>query len=1628
MPRPCHCNVCCGAQVSAKTVWNHHKRPREQTNHLSLSDWMEQTGRIESRQDSGPDKETESDDDEDDDDEGVDTGSRKRARRLSASPDTELPNADDIHVPNAIDANALVRNNTTLPNEGNHLGQLDNQWDSHSGNEYAGQDLDADHPNYGSDFERPESRASESSGSESDTFQMSAIAHAQALLDSYRNTLDEDAPPLDDLMSDEDSTPTAHIESLRITQEYINLIKKATLDEDKLDSDTLHRLRNPIEGPVDLNDPDDKLSIEIFAASNASEGTYNQLRDAIRRRYPDNTMLTFHNVKKLIADLTGIVPVMDDMCINSCHAFTGPYADLDKCSICNEPRYDPDQLEKHGTKVPRQEACTFLLGPQIQTLRRSKQGAQEMLYLDSKIKDVFETLDTLDDDGDMVYDDIVCGSDILEFVEHVKFTEKDTLVSFSIDGVQLYQSKKSDTWIAIWKIENYSPDVRFKDKKIFPCTTIPGPNKPKVVDSFTFRALYHLSALQRENCGHGIPVWDEKVESIIHSRIFFCFGTADAVGMPELDGRVGHHGAQGCRIGCGMKGRHKPNSGHYFAAHLRPNGYTVNDCNHPDINLRDLQPQSVENYKEDIQTLMASADQTTYERNRKASGLSKPSILSGLSVEHSLPVPRCFPLDLMHLTSLNIPELLISMWRGTLKHSGNDQWDWSVLVGDLWQDHGKLVEDATHYFPSSFHRTPRNPAEKISSGYKATEWFLYFYGLGPAFFRVILPPEYWKNYCMLVAAIRIFVQRSITGHQVAEGYSLAIQFIEDYENLYYKRQVDRLHLCRPSIHTVNHLAGEVLRVGPGAYYSQYTMERAIGSLGKEIRQPSNPYANLSQRALIRCQLNGIVNLCPDLEHVVRKSRLPSASRANGPQLLHRKDRKARRLQNDEEATILESTDIFVVQRYGRMLLQNGQIARSIFNDENKKSNTRVSHNVKIRLDGQINYAQVRFYYRNGGEDWDTDSSSDAESTDSDTKSLRALVSIYSDPDPIIFAESCKTIWACRPGGSDSLRIIPASSILSLVSMQPMPAFAHEPQDLWFVVEKSSLEEVQSEEHNGYMDRRQPATRRDSNRTAPWMNSSSPPPMNRYQRASPRSDFKDSYDFSSYSYSRDRSNEESRFRSRLAAVTHTELFGAENPTYMKVYEERNLLKGELEGAKAQIRYLEDLTRMCMQLSSQSNINSLPPTNPPILPHQPTVSLQAKNKEDYPNVPYWTKEEWTAYTERCGRKGRSFEKLGFLTTSTGVPLDKARIQQMSDTSRAVFNELKQHNLAPTTWKKKKLTAKDFFSSRMVADFPEFTLCEGLWKVEAFATIRYPDWTATKVKEEGREQVIPSKRKSSTERPQAIKKHKHPSPPHEIIEIDDSESHPAASSPAPLPQEKPSSSLNSPIAHASVASTAPNVPQAPVPNTNTSPSSNDSLLDQSDQSSTISAPTHAPASIMAQSPRDPSSNTSTAAIPDDDDTAKSSISSQISSPSSQVSISISIPGHEQPEQGDCDSNSAGKSAPPRARRVLNPLKNLTVPPPKNLVPQSLHTQPASAPKKTNQKLLQAKEGVTSAKNLYIIDYCKTHPNATEAEFSTVWKGLDNATKEKYQQLSKSCTQARKQAKKAPNVPSDSTQEAAA
>ncbi len=111
----------------------------------------------------------------------------------------------------------------------------------------------------------------------------------------------------------------------------------------------------------------------------------------------------------------------------------------------------------------------------------------------------------------------------------------------------------------------------------------------------------------------------------------------------------------------------------------------------------------------------------------------------------------------MHLSALNLSDLMISLWCRTINCTLPDDqstWTWVVLqCRKVWHDHGKAVAGTLHYLPSSFDHPPRNIAEKLMSRYKAWEFLLYMYGLGPGLLYGVLPKAYYTNYCKLVSGM-----------------------------------------------------------------------------------------------------------------------------------------------------------------------------------------------------------------------------------------------------------------------------------------------------------------------------------------------------------------------------------------------------------------------------------------------------------------------------------------------------------------------------------------------------------------------------------------------------------------------------------------------------------------------------------------------------------------------------------------------------------------------------------------------------------------------------------------------------------------------------------------------------------
>jgi hypothetical protein len=103
---------------------------------------------------------------------------------------------------------------------------------------------------------------------------------------------------------------------------------------------------------------------------------------------------------------------------------------------------------------------------------------------------------------------------------------------------------------------------------------------------------------------------------------------------------------------------------------------------HGDVDIRNLPESSCKQYQSNLCMLMASPNETQYHSWYLETGISRPSIFSGINCSNTFGLPKSAGLDIMHLGALNLSDIMISLWCGTINCTNPDDkasWDWAVL-------------------------------------------------------------------------------------------------------------------------------------------------------------------------------------------------------------------------------------------------------------------------------------------------------------------------------------------------------------------------------------------------------------------------------------------------------------------------------------------------------------------------------------------------------------------------------------------------------------------------------------------------------------------------------------------------------------------------------------------------------------------------------------------------------------------------------------------------------------------------------------------------------------------------------------------------------------------------------------
>jgi hypothetical protein len=175
----------------------------------------------------------------------------------------------------------------------------------------------------------------------------------------------------------------------------------------------------------------------------------------------------------------------------------------------------------------------------------------------------------------------------------------------------------------------------------------------------------------------------------------------------------------------------------------------------------------------------------------------------------------------------------------------------------------------------------------------------------------------------------------------------------------------------------------------------------------------------------------------------------------------------------------------------------------------------------------------------------------------------------------------------------------------------------------------------------------------------------------------------------------------------------------------------------------LNFRDAFNTLCNAVHIHTSVSDLP-SNLANVSISSLLTSSAPNKklkrEDYPNVRFWTWEDWSESSDSEDASEELGRGMQFLEDEDedGCVINSVRASSIRDQARSIWNQViaSNLNLLPTTWGQAGLNLRQHFNNQMRAEFQEFQFCEADWKAKAFAMEYYPNWyrkRSSKVKSE-------------------------------------------------------------------------------------------------------------------------------------------------------------------------------------------------------------------------------------------------------------------------------------------------------
>nr|GAT46989.1 predicted protein [Mycena chlorophos] len=573
---------------------------------------------------------------------------------------------------------------------------------------------------------------------------------------------------------------------------------------------------------LDEQTRDNLRAILLKVYGNVPRAKFNMMRGAfVHKMIIDSEYVILRQLSLLV----GSCAVWYDCCINTCMAYTGPDTEADDCRYCHEARF-----KRNGK--PRRTWCYFRLIPRLQALFQDPEIVKLLRY-----RYTYQSFPGFLNDffGGRVYERMRNTPVVVDGQQlpYCYFSGKnDIALSFASDSFLIYESRRKGPSATpmIAKLLNLPPQIRTRLGNILPLFVAPGPHPIKDARSFSIPLDDELAQL-----AYGVETYDALDRETFLLRAYASLTEADLLAMAKLRGNKGPNSKSACGecliVGVRDDREEASEYTNYYLPTVWPNGDYWNPHNLP------MRTQTT--YETQLMEIEAAMTKTERERLKKLYGINYRPYLQRVP---SLDPSEQYSADCMHLFFENVVPNQWNMWAGKYKQLSVGTGDYELKPAVLQEIFNETAA-AMKTIPSSFVRTLARGFDKFT----AESWSFWFLYLMPGLLHRRLPDVYHRHALQLVEFIKLCTQLSINRADLDQMDEMIVEYVLEFERLYYQYDIERLRTCPLVIHLLLHVPRSIRNTGPVWVGWTFWVERFCQFMKRGIMSRRFPWANMSKR-------------------------------------------------------------------------------------------------------------------------------------------------------------------------------------------------------------------------------------------------------------------------------------------------------------------------------------------------------------------------------------------------------------------------------------------------------------------------------------------------------------------------------------------------------------------------------------------------------------------------------------------------------------------------------------------------------------------------------------------------------------------------------------------------------------